>query len=63
MRLFRSEEEVPEGGAVVPIAQLAELARRWYGGRLDPWWRPRSVEESQAILTEVGLRGDFWRLG
>jgi hypothetical protein len=63
MRLFRSEEEVPEDGAVVPVAQLAELARRWYGDRLDPEWRPRSLEESQAILSEVGLRGDFWRLG
>ena len=62
MRLFRSEEDVPEGGAVVPIRQLAELARRWYGDRLDPAWRPRPVEESQRILDAVGLSGDFWRL-
>ena len=62
MRLFRSEEELPEGGAVVPIGQLASLSRRWYGDRLDPGWRPRTVGQSQRILDEAGLRGDFWRL-
>ncbi|MEA2272564.1 MAG: hypothetical protein QOI98_1272 [Solirubrobacteraceae bacterium] len=70
MLLFRSEEEIDrwcEGnrlarGGVVPIRQLEELAARWYGDRLDPDWRPRSVEESQTILTAVGLVGEFWRL-
>ncbi len=62
MRLLRSEDEVPREGAAVPIPQLAELARRWYGDRLDPGWRPRTREQSQRILDDVGLRGDFWRL-
>ena len=62
MRLFRSEEEAPDAGATVPIEQLARLARRWYGDRLDPDWRPRTVPESQAILDDVGLTGDFWSL-
>lgn len=71
MRLFRSEEEVDawcarhgrERGAVVPVVQLEELARRWYGDRLDPGWRPRTREASQRILDEVGLTGPFWALG
>ena len=54
MRLVRSDG--------VPLQQLAELARRWYGDRLDPGWRPRSRDESQAILDAVGLTGEFWRL-
>jgi hypothetical protein len=62
MQLFRSEEEAPAGGALVPVEQLERLALRWYGDRLDPDWRPRSREDSQAILTDVGLTGDFWRL-
>jgi hypothetical protein len=62
MRLFRSEEDVPEGGARVSIEQLRELAARWYGDRLDPDWRPRSREQSQAILDSAGLREPFWRL-
>jgi hypothetical protein len=60
MRLLRSGE--PKDGAVVPIDRLAELAERWYGDRLDADWRPRSGAESQRILDEVGLTGDFWRL-
>jgi len=41
---------------------LNELARRWWGTRLDPDWQPRLVEESQAILTRLGLIDPFWRL-
>jgi len=63
MLLFRSEEEIGDPrGAVMPVAQLHELAQRWYGDRLDPDWRPRSAEESQAILDAVGLSGPFWSL-
>ena len=62
MRLLRSEEE-ETAGEVVDLATLAELARRWYGDRLDPGWRPRTRAESQAILDSVGLTGEFWRLG
>ena len=62
MRLFRSEEDLPADGAWMPIEQLNRVARRWYGDRLDPGRRPRAREESQRILDEEGLRGDFWRL-
>ena len=70
MLLFRSEEDVQgwcerhgrAPGAVLGAARLWELAQRWYGDRLDPGWRPRTVEASQAILTSLGLTGEFWRL-
>ena len=62
MRLLRSEE-VPDGGATVDLQTLAALARDWYGDRLDPDWRPRTLERSQAILERHGLTGEFWRLG
>ena len=62
MRLLRSGEEA-EGGAVVGLRTLGALARDWYGDRLDPEWRPRSLEASQAILAAHGLTGEFWRLG
>jgi hypothetical protein len=62
MRLFRSEEELPHGGAAMPVEQLSDLAQRWYGDRLDPDWRPRTREESQVILHDAGLTGEFWRL-
>lgn len=63
MRLFRSEEDLPQPhGAVVPVPTLRALAADWYGDRLDPDWRPRPVEQSQAILDRHGLSGRFWRL-
>ena len=63
MLLFRSEEEIGEPrGGVMTTARLDDLARRWYGDRLDPEWRPRTVQQSQAILGSVGLTGAFWRL-
>lgn len=61
MRLVRSDE-VPEGGAVVEIDTLEALAAEWYGDRLHPDWRPRTVERSQAILTRHGLTDPFWSL-
>ena len=51
-----------EPGATVPAPKMNELARTWWWSRLDPGWRPRSVEQSQALLDAVGLTGDFWAL-
>jgi hypothetical protein len=62
MRLLRSGSEVTTG-ELVDLTTLRELAQRWYGNRLDPDWRPRTLAESQAILDSVGLTGDFWRVG
>ena len=70
MLLFRSEEEIDawcaehsrERGGVMPVGQLHELATRWYGDRLDPDWRPRTAQQSQAILETVRLTGPFWSL-
>ena len=42
--------------------QLWQLAVAWYGDRLDPDWKPRTSDESQAILDGVGLTSDFWQL-
>jgi hypothetical protein len=61
MRLLRSGEGVTTG-ELVDLPTLRLLAARWYGDRLDPAWRPRTREASQAILDEVGLTGGFWRL-
>lgn len=62
MNLFRSEEPRPEGGATIPVMQLAELADAWWGDRLDADWRPHTLEQNQAILDRCGLTGEFWKL-
>ena len=68
MNLFRSEEHVARWlggrrpGATISVAQLSALAHAWWGDRLSQNWRPRTREESMAILEGLGLAGDFWRL-
>ena len=70
MVYLRSEEHLTrwldangwEPGATLTAVKLNELARSWWWSRLDPGWRPRSVEESQAILDGLGLDGEFWAL-
>jgi hypothetical protein len=70
MVFLRSEEHLAqwlaqsgyEPGATLPTPRLDELARRWWGSRLDADWVPRSRDDSQAILDGLGLTGPFWRL-
>ena len=70
MLAFRSEGHLErwlgqqglERGAAFPLATCHALARAWYGGRLDPGWRPRTPEQAQAVLRAAGLDGPFWQL-
>jgi hypothetical protein len=68
MNLFRSEEHIArwlggrDGGATIGAAKLSELAHAWWADRLAPDWRPRPREQNQAILDDLGLAGEFWRL-
>ena len=70
MVFLRSEEHLRrwldangwEPGATISARTTCELARRWYSTRLDPDWRPRPPQESQQILDELGLTGEFWQL-
>jgi hypothetical protein len=68
MNLFRSEEHlarwlgVRERGATIAAQTLCDLAHAWWDTRLDPDWRPRSRDESQAILESLGLVDPFWNL-
>jgi hypothetical protein len=69
MLVFRSEAHTTRWlagrppGATISVSKLAALAEAWWWDRLASDWRPRSREESQAILDRLGLVGDFWRLG
>jgi hypothetical protein len=68
MNLFRSEEHISrwlgnrQPGATIPVATLSRLAQEWWGDRLSPEWKPRTRDQSQAILARLGLTGAFWRL-
>lgn len=70
MVFLRSEEHLArwleangwEPGATLTAPKLNELAQAWWRTRLDPGWRPRIPDESQAILDGLGLTGEFWAL-
>ncbi len=68
MNLFRSEEHIGRWlgsraqGATISVAKLCELAYAWWGNRIDPSWRPRTREQNQAILNDLGLTDAFWNL-
>jgi hypothetical protein len=68
MNLFRSEEHIDRWlgvrppGATIGVAKLCELAHAWWADRLAPDWQPHTLQQNQAILEELQLRGDFWRL-
>ena len=70
MLLLRSERHVdrwceqwrrPRGGTLT-LEQAWELARAWYGNRLDPGYRPLTRDEAQAVFARLALQGPFWEL-
>ena len=69
MNLFRSEEHIERWlagrvpGATIRVTTLAEPAHAWWHDRVAPGWRPHTREQNQAILDDLGLTADFWRLG
>jgi hypothetical protein len=70
MLAFRSEAHVDcrldqrgvAKGAVFSLGQQWRLADAWYRDRLSPDWRRRTIEEAEGVFTDLGLKGDFWRL-
>ncbi len=68
MNLFRSEEHIDRWlgrrapGVTISVARLSDLAHAWWSDRLASDWQPHAREQNQAILDELGLTGDFWRL-
>ena len=70
MSLFRSEEHIRRWtqqnghsiGEVLTLQQVWPLAKLWYGDPRAIDWRPRTRDESQALLTAAGLTGPFWQL-
>jgi hypothetical protein len=68
MNLFRSEDRVKrwlggrQPGATIGVAKLSDLAHAWWSDRLTADWQPHSREQNQAILDQLDLTDDFWRL-
>jgi hypothetical protein len=54
------QENFPQG-AILAVPQACNLGRTWYADRLDPNWRRKTKEETEAIFTSLGLTSDFWK--
>jgi hypothetical protein len=70
MLIFRSEAHVerwrefrqlPPGGAM-SVQQCWQLAQAWYGDKLSPDWRRKTLDEAEVTLAAIGLTGPFWNL-
>jgi hypothetical protein len=70
MSLFRSEDHVRRWttanhrapGEILSLDQVWLLAKLWYPDPRRGDWRPRTRNESQAVLAAAGLTGSFWEL-
>ena len=70
MLLFRADEHIDRWcsqwnqprGAKLTIQQAWDRARAWYRNKMDPNWRRATLEETEAILSRIGLTGPFWSL-
>jgi hypothetical protein len=50
-------------GEDVPLQQVAQFAKTWYGTHADPNWHKWTVAEAQAIFEQSGFVSPFWDLG
>lgn len=71
MLFFRSEEHIDrwcnswkfDRGAVLTLEQGWALAKAWYSAdRRQPDWRRRTVDETEALFSKLGLTSGFWNL-
>jgi hypothetical protein len=68
MLFFRSEENLDRWcaaqgvsrGATLTVEQTWELSKDWYGPRLAPDYRGRSLAEIEAIFRRHELTSPFW---
>ena len=64
MLLFRSEEHIDrwcrsrdlQRGATLTSEQGWRLAHGWYKDKVKPAWRRHTLEETEALLSDVGTR-------
>jgi hypothetical protein len=67
---FRSIEKIQDWcrrhrmpfGQPVPLPQVAQLAKLWYGSHGNSDWHKWTVGEAQEIFHRAGLRSEFWHL-
>ena len=50
-------------GAILSLEQCWQLAQAFYGlDKRAPEWRRKTVDEIEALFTEMGFTSSFWHL-
>ena len=70
MLLFRDEEHVDQWcaardlsrGATITPQQTWQLADGWYRNKVKADWCRHTLEETEALLSSIGLTSSFWDL-
>lgn len=70
MLIFKNENEVNDWckqhnkpkGEVLPITQVWELAKIWYGNYLDTDFKRKTKDVAESMFAQVGLTSPFWKL-
>lgn len=44
------------------LGDMWTLTQGWYGDRLAGLFQPKTTDELQRLLADVGLASDFWQL-
>lgn len=47
-------------GAMLTWHKVWALSRCWYGDRMSPAFRGRTLKEARRIFASLGLTDDFW---
>ncbi len=56
-------EQQQVGGEMLDVSQIWALSQRWYGNRLSPDFRGRTVAQIEEIFRSLNLTSRFWYLG
>jgi hypothetical protein len=70
MLTFKNEKQIDHWckrhnvpkGQVLPIDQVWELSKIWYGNYLEDTWTRKTPDYAQSLFQRVGLTGDFWKI-
>lgn len=62
IRDWCDRHHLPHGQAV-PLDQVADFARRWYGTHGNENWHKWSVAQAREIFHRSGFQSEFWDLG
>ena len=60
MDRWRAATGAPRGETLT-LAQVWDLAQAWYGDRMEPDFRGRTIAQATDLFARLGLTSAFWQ--